>query len=308
LRENGDVLALGTSESGFQDGYNYWELLNADSELEEQFSILYGAGRSCERYIPSMLNNPEAWQKQKLLVIINPVYWRESLSSFNLEYHTRYINNQELRSARRNSNRKEDFDLLFSAGSNSFMKAQMEEVNSTIDKNVHVLFYDRIRNFIDGKTTKINHFDAHPEYADVSNFLEPKKLSDLQANILPEYNCNQEYINKGDYCMTPLLLDADYRNTALDYFMDLCHQLKIDVTFVLGPYNKILAEKCEQPEIIRQHEQLEDHLRETFEKEGFHYIDASDASSIPSSFADKQHHSGYGGYLIYQQIKENWHE
>ena len=91
IKTNGDVLVLGTSESGFMDSYNYWELLNADPEIDQRFSVLYGAGRSCERYIPSLLNHPDNWQGQQLLVIINPVYWRQGLDRFSMEYHTRYM-------------------------------------------------------------------------------------------------------------------------------------------------------------------------------------------------------------------------
>ncbi len=308
LKKNNDVLVLGTSESGFKDGYNYWELLNADAEIDQQFSILYGAGRSRERYIPSMLNHPEIWQKQKLLVVVNPVYWRESLAKFNEEYHTRYMNDAEIQTARIKSMRKNDFDLLFGGGQKGIVKEKMADANHFIDREIHELYYGRLHDFLGLERAEINHFTGHSEYTEVQNLLEPKMLHDLQAKILPDYNCTQEFIDRGDYAMAPLILDANYRNTSLDYFMDLCQQLEIDVTFVVGPYNKILAEKCEQPEIIEQYELLEDQLRTKFKKEGFDFIDATDISEIPSSFIDKQHHSEYGGYLLYKRIKENWHE
>ncbi|GAB5417707.1 MAG: hypothetical protein Crog4KO_26930 [Crocinitomicaceae bacterium] len=308
LKKNDDVLVLGTSESGFMDSYNYWELLNADAELEEQFGVLYGAGRSCERYIPSMLNNPEIWQKQQLLVIVNPVYWRESLSKFNTEYHARYMNDAELQKARIKSMRKEDFDLLFGGGQKGIIKEQMANANQFIDREIHELYYGRLHAFLGLEREEVKHFTNHLDYLEVQNRLEPKMLNNLRTEILPDFNCTQEFIDKGDYSMLPLILDAEYRNTSLDYFMDLCKQLEMDVTFVLGPYNQILAAKCGQPEIIEQHEILEDRLREKFKKEGFECIDATDISEIPGSFIDKQHHSKYGGYLLYKRIKDNWHE
>lgn len=308
LRKNKDVLVLGTSESGFMDSYNYWELLNADSDFEEDFGVLYGAGRSCERYIPSMLNHPEIWKKQKLLVIVNPVYWRESLSGFNMEYHTRYMNDGEVQKARLKSERKDDFDLLFGGGQKGFMKEKMSAANRFIDTEIHELYYGRLHHFLGLKEEDVKHLTPHYDYLEAQNRLEPKTLNDLKSQIQPDFNCTQEFIDKGDYSMLPLVLDATYRNTALDYFMELCHQLNMEVTFVLGPYNHILGDKCGQPEILKQHEQLEDQLRVKFKEEGFEYIDATEISEIPGSFIDKQHHSKFGGYLLYKCIKENWHE
>ena len=60
--------------------------------------------------------------------------------------------------------------------------------------------------------------------------------------------------------------------------------------------------------IINQYEDLEDQLRDKFSKEGFNFIDATDISEIPATFLDKQHHSKFGGYLLYKRIKEYWHE
>lgn len=308
LRKNKDVLVLGTSESGFMDSYNYWELLNADREIEERFGVLYGAGRSCERYIPSMLNNPQIWKKQRLLVVINPVYWRDGLSRFNLEYHNRYMNDQEVRRAREKSKRKKDYDLLFGAGATRFATAQMNTINATIDKNIHTLFYDRVRSFIGWESEEINHLTPHPDYVSATERSNPEILNQFRNEILTEHNCTQEFMDKGEYSMDPLVLDAIYRNTALDYFMELCQQLEIDVTFVIGPYNNILASACGQKDVVQQHEALEDQLREKLASSGFNYIDATEISIIPGTFIDKQHHSKYGGYLLYQTIKSNWHE
>lgn len=308
LKKNGDVLMLGTSESGFMDSYNYWELLNSDTELEQQFGVLYGAGRSCERYIPSMLNYPEIWKEQQLIVLVNPVYWRESLSQFNNEYHTRYMNDGEVERAREQSKRKDDFDILFSGGQKGYIKQQASAINRFVDQEIHELYYGRLRQFSGLKQDEIKHFTMHFDYVPVEKRATPKMLEELKGQILPDFNCTQEFIDQGDYSMLPLFLDAKYRNTALDYFMELCKELNMDVTFVIGPYNRILAEKCGQPDVVKQHEALEDQLRSKFESSGFDYIDATDISTVPGSFIDKQHHSMYGGYLLYKHIKNHWHE
>lgn len=308
LKQNDDVLVLGTSESGFLDSYNYWELLNADEDLDERFGVLYGAGRSCERYIPSMINNPDIWKGQKLIVVVNPVYWRVGLSRFNAEYHSRYMDDGELQKARIKSKRKEDFDLLFGGGQKGIAKERMDAINRSIDKNIHELYYGRLRQFFGIEQEEIGHFTPHPKYLSAKERGKPEILAEFKEQILPDYNCTKEFIDKGEYILEPLELDIDYRNMAMDYFMDLSKELDMEVTFVLGPYNKILAEKCELAGVIDQFEELEDRLRKKFNDEGFNYIDATDISTIPGSFIDKQHHSKYGGYLLYQRIKENWHE
>lgn len=308
IRKNDDVLVLGTSESGYLDGYNYWELLNSDSTLEDQFSVLYGAGRFCERYIPSMINNPEIWRDQKLLVIINPVYWREGLSRFSLEYHERYMNEGEVRNARSKSNRKDDFDLLFGGSGVGFVKGQMNVANNWIDKNVHELYYGRLHQFFGLEEENITHFTAHSPRTGLLARTSPELLETAKSEVLEDWNCTQEFINTGDYLMTELFLDSEYRNTALDYFLELCKDLNVKPTFVIGPYNKILTEKNKQEAIADRYAELYEKLKSTFDKTGFPYIDASEISEVPFAFIDTQHHSKYGGYLLYKLIKSELYE
>ena len=308
IKKNDDVLVLGTSESGYLDGYNYWELLNADSTLEEQFSVLYGAGRFCERYIPSMVNNPEIWKNQKLLVIINPVYWREGLSRFSLEYHERYMNEGEVRKARSKSDRKSDFDLLFGGSGVGFMKGQMNVANNWIDKNIHELYYGRLHQFFGLEQESIVHFTQHYPRTGLQARTSPELLEEAKSEVLEDYNCTQEFINTGNYLMTELFLDSEYRNAALDYFLELCQELDVQPTFVIGPYNKILTEKNGQDAIAKQYAQLYKELQSKFDTAGFPYIDATEISDVPHSFIDKQHHSKYGGYLLYNIIKSQLYE
>jgi len=308
IRNNEDYLVLGTSESGYLDGYNYWELLNADSTLEDQFSVLYGAGRFCERYIPSMINNPEIWRRQKLLVVINPVYWRDGLSRFSLEYHERYMNEGEVRKARSISKRKEDIDLLFGGSGVGLMKSQMNVANNWIDNNIHELYYGRLHHFFGLEEENIAHFTPHSPRTGLRARTTTELLEAAKSEVLEDFNCTQEFISTGDYLMTELFLNSNYRNTALDYFLELCQELNIKPTFVIGPYNKILTEKNGQEEIADQYTQLYTSLKSTFDAAGFPYIDASEISEVPHSFIDKQHHSKYGGFLLYKIIKSQLYE
>ncbi|XOV69261.1 MAG: D-alanyl-lipoteichoic acid biosynthesis protein DltD [Fluviicola sp.] len=308
IRKNEDYLVLGTSESGYLDGYNYWELLNADSSLEHQFSVLYGAGRFCQRYIPSMINNPEIWRNQKLIVIINPVYWREGLSRFSLEYHERYMNESEVKKARDKSDRKEDFDLLFGGSGVGFAKGQMNQANNWIEKNIHELYYGRLHQFFGLEGENIAHYTPHSHRSGLQARTSPELLEQAKSEVLDDFNCTQEFINTGDYLMTELFLNSKYRNTALDYFLELCKELNVQPTFVIGPYNKTLTEKNGQEAIAAQYAQLYEDLKSKLNGSGFPYIDATAISDVPHSFIDKQHHSKYGGYLMYQTIKSQLYE
>jgi len=91
IKENNGVLCLGTSESTFLDGRNYYHYLNNDLSIKEtRFSILAGAGRTCGMYIPLLMANKDIFDSLKIIYMINPVYWRNDLSTVSKEYWYRY--------------------------------------------------------------------------------------------------------------------------------------------------------------------------------------------------------------------------
>lgn len=307
IRKHNGVLVLGTSESGFKDGYNYWELLNNDPDIETDFSVLYGAGRSTERYIPSILNHPENWEKQRLLVFVNPVYWRKGLDVFNLEYHERYLDITELRKAREKADNKERYDLLYGGGKSLMSPSLTERVSNVMDKKVHRLYYENLRRVLLG-IPKTRIFTDFGKPFDPSHQFSAERLAELKKETDSTFNCTHEFIEHKDLHISILDVNANYRNTALTYFMELCKKHKIDATFIIGPYNQTMGEASGDTQAMQTYDEIHKMLRSLMEKEGFPYIDLYDLSPVNLTFDDQQHHSKYGGYLIYQRIKEYYDE
>ena len=94
-----------------------------------------------------------------------------------------------------------------------------------------------------------------------------------------------------------------YRYDELHTMITLCREHCVDITFVIGPYNRIALQKtC--PEEVANLETVCRNIKQMCQQEGVPYIDATDLSSRLGAFNDYQHHSSYGAYLIYQKIKE----
>ena len=309
IKKNDGVLVLGTSESGELDKFNYWELLNSDSTIESRFSVLYGAGRSCERYIPSMINNPEHWDGINLLVFINPVYWREGLDRFNIEYHERYMDYASLREARSTSKHKDQIDLLFKGGKSIERAGPSERVNHFFDDNIYPLYNRRLRASLGLSTQAMNHFTPFPNTVNTSISPTKEQLDAIKFEINPALNCSAEFLeHEENPTLTALNLSSEYRKTSLQYFTRLCKENNIQVTFIVGPYNRVLAEKQGQSGEIRQYEAVLNRIKTDLTKENMPFIDASGVSSINQTFIDQQHHSKFGGYTIYELIKKHWDE
>jgi hypothetical protein len=305
IKKNDGVLVLGTSESGELNKFNYWELLNSDSTIEAQFSVLYGAGRSCERYIPSIINNPEHWNGIELLVFINPVYWREGLDRFNIEYHDRYMDYPSLRKARSTSKHKDQIDILFKGGKSITKAGPSENVNNFFDDNIYPLYNKRLRTSMGYKTQDINHLTPFPSPINSQSPPAQKQLDAISSEINPTFNCSDEFLEKEENpTLTALNLSSEYRKTSLHYFISLCKENNIKATFIIGPYNRILAEKKGQSGVIRQYETLLNQIKKDLTKENMPFLDASTISSMNQTFIDQQHHSKYGGLKIYQLIKK----
>ncbi|NRA11807.1 MAG: hypothetical protein HRT57_07625 [Crocinitomicaceae bacterium] len=309
IKKNGGALVLGTSESGELNKFNYWELLNSDSTINSQFSVLYGAGRSCERYIPSIINNPEHWNGIELLVFINPVYWREGLDRFNIEYHERYMDYASLRAARSRSKHKDQIDILFEGGKSITNAGSSENVNHFFDDNIYPLYNKRLRGLMGLKKQEINHLTPLPVTNSTQFHPSKEQLDAIKSEINPTLNCSNEFLKKEENpTLTALNLSSEYRKTSLHYFISLCKENNIKATFIVGPYNRILAKKKGQSGEIRQYEAVLSQIKKDLTKENMPYIDASGISSVNQTFIDQQHHSKYGGYMIYELIKKHWNE
>ena len=76
----------------------------------------------------------------------------------------------------------------------------------------------------------------------------------------------------------------------------------MDIVYVLGPYNQIAYQKIHSDELPKI-QAVSANLARVLQEEDAPYIDCTDLSGEPGVFADWQHHTSYGGYLIYQKIK-----
>ena len=97
--------------------------------------------------------------------------------------------------------------------------------------------------------------------------------------------------------------EESYRYDELRTMIRLCKEHGVDVTFVAGPYNSIAYQKVHPSELPKIQE-VSKKMLQVLEEEGAAYIDCTDLSSVPGVFADWQHHTSYGGYLIYQKIRD----
>ncbi len=310
VRNNDGVLIMGTSESGPIEGYNYWELLNDDPEIKTDFSILYGAGRFCSMYIPSMLNEPDLWKGQEVIVFINPVYWKPGLDTFNLTYQERYLDHLEIKKARVKSGEDiERFDLMFAGGADIDRLQFHELLNEEISQHVRSLYSGSLHGFIYGRKER-NDFTPFVNVGkeDFEGRINSSALKVVRSEIDTVYNCLPTFLSSPDFALESVDPGSIYRNTSLSYFDDVAKRLDVRVTYIIGPYNRMLGEKIGVKDAIESYDRLAEELTLWMKSRGNAYIDLSDLSELYGVFNDKQHNGKYGGYLIYQRIKKYLNE
>jgi hypothetical protein len=89
IRDNNGYLVLGTSESDYMNGENYYDFLNADTTLKCRFSLIAGAGRTACTYFPLIQSNKNIGGL-KIIYFVNPAYWCNKLARSNADYFFRY--------------------------------------------------------------------------------------------------------------------------------------------------------------------------------------------------------------------------
>lgn len=308
IKKDKGVLVLGTSESGNIDGYNYWELLNADPEIDRKFSVFYGAGRFCEKYIPLIQNNPEAWDGIELLIFVNPTYWREGLNSFHEEYQERYLNTTVIREARTNFADKKAFDQLFGGGANTKTAGISDQINQFIDANIHPLYYNNLNTALGNSI--VSPYTPFSEVAtDIKQLTTPVKLDSIKHLVDSVHNCAPDHLAKNSPAhLVALNKESNYRFTALNQMILLCSKHNIKVHFVLGPYNGVASDSYLQTGTTNDYKRLVKKVAKLLTSSKQPFTDLSTLSHTTFTFRDQQHHSAYGGYLIYQGIKDFYHD
>lgn len=305
IKKNKGVLILGTSESGEFGGLNYHEHLNSDPSIQKKFSTFYGAGRFCEMYFPLIVENPEYWKDQEILVFINPTYWREGLNNSSEEYQTRYLNEHVVYSSKEELDKLNLFKPIFGDVYKSSDLPNTKKVNYFLDENLHKPYYENLRSFFIKKDSDFTPFKIN---LNQQKMMTPDFIDSLKSLVDPKYNTLPSYLKNGisSGLMFKIDTSSQFRYNALRGMFAICQKYDINATYIIGPYNAILAKEVASEEIVNEYEALITNLQSFFKKHNQKVIDLTELSYVKHSFKDAQHHSEYGGYLIYQIIKKHY--
>jgi hypothetical protein len=306
IKDNEGFLVMGTSETTSIDQGNYYDFLNRDKTVPgTQFSVLAGAGRTCGLYIPLFLKHREEIKGLKLIYFINPVYWRTDLSEVDLEYWNRYINYAVTNSIQLSEKEEVSyFDPIkvYQNEMNGFRKV-MENAEQSI-RSLRRAYFHRLRYHLFPDTYKNQfsfmsdrHLNDYSNYSLDSN--EYVETIDTYYNVLKTFE-HKEWFR-------PIDETNDYRYRELESFIRLCKDLGIEATFVVGPINQQFIEKY-SPTSLAAYLKTSDSIKHVLKLNQVDFIDATDISSVSGAFNDHQHHSTYGGYLIYKKIKNHLYE
>jgi hypothetical protein len=299
IKKQNGVLIIGTSETvNGLEGANYWGILNNDKTGTLKYSLMAGAGRDYSILLPLVLNNPRLYKDLKILVYINPTYWRVGLNNFNNEYFERYIGPNVaigIKEKAKAIGLYEDFikpaqynavgvDTL----EDSFAEKMRREING-----LRSLFYYDFNRLIHDKE-KIVRYNLDFD-------LTEEKITELKNGLNLEYNVLQTYLDTNP-TFPAIDLKSSYRYTALYEFIALCKENNIQATFYLGPYNGIFCNK-KSPELIPVYEELIQNIKMIISSAHMPLIDGTAQSQIPGTFMDVQHISKYGAFLTAKQIQ-----
>lgn len=295
-------ICLGTSEStSLRDG-NYYEFLDQDTSYDTRFSILGGAGRSCGLHMPMLLNHKEEVAGLKLIYFINPVYWRSELNGFDKGYWTRYVNYSAYLKTL-----KQDKNDLFAG-----ISAQYGDKLNIGEKFLYSTAY-LLRKIRKPFFQDLRYLLNEEKYLDDLAFIAHKKEGfgqfDHFGKIDTSYldtSWNITYEFRGRTWLNPMV-DNDYRTRELKHFIHLCKELNVKATYILGPVNEIYISNYHPP-YLRDYLKKVDEIRLLLKEENVDFIDMTWLGSVPGSFIDNQHHSSYGAYLIYRELKQHLYE
>lgn len=295
-------ICLGTSESTTLRDGNYYEFLDQDTSYDTRFSILGGAGRSCGLHMPMLLNHKEEVAGLKLIYFINPVYWRSELNGFDKGYWTRYVNY----SAYLKTLKQDENDLFAGISEQYSDKLNIGEkfLYSTayLLRKIRKPFFQDLRYFLfPGDYPKDLAYLAQEK----QGFGQFAYFGQIDTTYLDtSWNVSHEFMNRT--WLNPMV-DNDYRTQELKAFIELSEALGAEVTYILGPVNDIYIKKYHPP-YREGYQNTLNNLRDVLQAEKADWIDLTHIGSVPGSFIDNQHHSSYGAYLIYRELKQHLYE
>jgi hypothetical protein len=304
VKNNNGYLVLGTSETTSLPNGNYYDFLNSDKDLEEtSFSVLAGAGRTCGNLIPILLEHREEARNLNLIYFINPVYWREDLCEVNLAYGQRYLNYFMTTQPDLSEDEEAKYYspiLEYHAELNPLIKAS---------ESVEYLLRRLFRNYNFHLKYGLLNQDWSKSAVYVSDRpsfgFEKEDYENRMTSIDTVFNIEESFTHKNWY--KPIDLDVDYRTEELEAFISVCKDLGVNATFILGPTNERFI-KSYEPSTLAGYKTISERVETLLIEENMAYIDARDINDELGAFADHQHHSSYGAFLIYQMIKKQIHD
>lgn len=304
IKDNNGFLVIGTSESTSIKAGNYYDFLNVDPEVKEHFSVLSGAGRTCGIFIPLMLNHRKEVNSLKIIYMINPVYWRSNLCTFDKGYWNNYNNYKVCRNI---SLSEKEFEQYYTVVNPYFDILNIgEKIIFTLEYWFRLLrkpFFQDLNYYLNPNKfiENFNYLELNkPGMSFYKDFDRPN-LNQIDTS----WNISYQYHNRKS--LNPISEDVSYRFEELKSFISVTRDLNVDIVYVMGPYNKTFIEKYDL-EKLGGYARTVDQIRDILIKENVNFIDATDVAVAKGSFKDQQHHSNYGAYLIYEKIKTHLNE
>ncbi|MBL4862939.1 MAG: hypothetical protein JKY09_07990 [Crocinitomicaceae bacterium] len=304
IKKNGGYLCLGTSESTSIPTGNYFDFLNNDPDIPKtRFSIMSGAGRTCSIHIPMLLRHREEVDSLKIIYLINPVYWRTSLSEIYEEYLDRYTNYYMSNSIPQTDIERKTYcpaidpyldnvplfnKLLFTT--EYFIRAKRRNYFYNLNYLINPDAYEESVSYMPYNRRDLTRY---PLFGQIdSDYIDT--VVNLASDAHP-------------YHYDPINESSTYRYEELKSFMAVCKDLGVQVTYIIGPYNARFL-KNHEPEGLPAYVRTTQKIKQILLDGNADFIDATDISSKPGAFIDHQHHSSYGAYFIYSKIKMHLHE
>ena len=296
VKANGGYLVLGTSETNARPKGNYYDFLNADTTLHCGFSVIAGAGRTSCTYFPLIQSNANV-KGLKVIFFLNPSYGCGKLASSNVDYFSRYVSHTLYRQSNRPKNQDVDNILKVNKKQELLVDRVGDYFGSHIDKLRRKYYQDM----------RFRHDSA--KFFGSLVWLDSARVAGLpQRCDRPDSSRYNYRMNVGaDFDVHSYTLwphpEEPYRCDELRTMIRLCKERGVDVVFVAGPYNHIAFAQVHPAELPKI-QQVSKNMLCVLDEEGATYIDCTDLSTVPGVFADWQHHTSYGAFLIYQKIRD----
>lgn len=299
IKSHHGYLCLGTSESDKLPDGNYYDFLNNDTAIQARFSILAGAGRTCGLYIPLLLDHRKEVDSLNIIYFINPVYWRTDLADVNTEYWNRYNNYKVCTDIALTPEEEKQYYQPVTSYINKLdiiekatytleyeLRQYRKSFFQDLKYNINPKLYLSSLSYIANKKKPLTGFN---------NFGKPD-----YKNIDTTWNINKSFTHKEWF--KPIDDTVTYRYKELTSFITTCRNLGINALFIVGPYNgRFITEYS--PASLAGYQQTTNNIRNLLTAEKVNFIDASNQSYTAGAFMDHQHHSSYGAYLIYKELK-----